>query len=119
MTVLRIYEYPNCSTCKKALKFLSNNRYAVDRVDIFKTPPTEKEIREMITLHGGNFRKLFNTAGKVYQDMNLKDQLKDMAFDDVVKLLATNGRLVKRPFLLHGKIGLLGFDEKEWKEKLL
>jgi arsenate reductase (glutaredoxin) len=119
VTVLKVYHYPNCSTCKKALKFLANNRYAVDKRDIFKTPPTKEEIRQMVTLHGGNYRKLFNSAGHVYQEMNLKDKLKDMPFDEVVNLLASNGRLVKRPFILHGKIGLLGFDEKEWKAALL
>lgn len=118
MKVLKIYEYTNCSTCKRALRFLLNNRYAVERVDIFRDPPSRSELKKMIAFQGGDFRKVINTAGKVYQEMGLKDKLKGMTEDEVIALLATNGRLVKRPFLLTEKAGLVGFDNAEWSKVL-
>ena len=117
MNVVKIYETENCSTCKKALKFLLNNRYAVDRVDIFRTPPTKGELKRMIGFLG-HFRFLFNTAGRIYQEMNLKDQIKTMTEDEALELLSKNGRLVKRPFIFYKGGGMVGFDPKIWALKL-
>lgn len=118
MKLLKIYEYPNCSTCKKALKFLLNHRYAAERVNIFETPPSKAELKKMLVFKGGDFRKLFNTAGRVYQEENLKEKLKAMTEEEALNLLAANGRLIKRPFLLLEKTGLVGFDATEWTKVL-
>lgn len=72
----------------------------------------------MLTFYGGNFKALFNTAGKVYQEMNLKDKIKTMTADEALDLLSKNGRLIKRPFLLLEKNGLVGFDDARWKKIL-
>jgi len=118
MTVLKLYEYVNCSTCKKALRFLLNNRYAVDRVDIFQNPPSKSELEKMVAFQAGDFRKVINTAGRAYQEIGLKEKLKTMTEDQVLTLLASNGRLIKRPFLLTEKVGLIGFDPAEWAKLL-
>lgn len=118
MKVARVYEYSNCSTCKKALRFLANRHYAVEKIDIFSQPPTLDELKKMLTFLGGNYKKLFNTSGRVYQELGLKEKLKEMSADEALKLLASDGRVVKRPFLLLPEVGLVGFDEKEWKRLL-
>lgn len=115
MKIVKVYEYANCSTCKKALKFLLNQRYATDRVDIVKTPPSLDELKQMLAIQG-NIKKLFNTAGHLYQEMNLKDKLPKLSEDEALKLLSQNGKLVKRPFVLFEGKGVVGFDPAEWKK---
>jgi arsenate reductase (glutaredoxin) len=81
-------------------------------------PPSRKELAQMLTFYGGNFKALFNTAGKVYQEMNLKEKMSKMTADEALDLLSKNGRLIKRPFLLLEKNGLVGFDDARWKKIL-
>ena len=114
-----MYEYPNCTTCKKAFKFLVNNRFPVERIDIFQQAPTEKELKTMLKYYEGNIRRLFNTTGTLYKEMKLSEKLPKLTEDEAIKLLASNGRLVKRPFLLLEGKGLIGFHESEWKKTLL
>src|SRR4051794_21394617 len=113
MNVIKFYGAENCSSCQKAFKFLVNQRYAVDRFNIFEKPPTRAEMLQMLDFLGGNIRGLFNTAGRVYQEMNLKEKIPAMTKEEALDLLAANGRLVKRPFILFksgGKsAGLVGF----------
>ena len=116
MRAIRIYQHPNCGTCKKALKLLANNHYAVDKIDIFVTPPSRRELEQMLTFLGGNFNKLFNVTGQVYQQMRLGEKLPSMTLEQIIDLLASNGKLIKRPFVLLEKKGLVGFNEKAWKE---
>lgn len=116
MKVIRVYEYAKCSTCVKAIKFLTNARYALERVDIFTSPPSRAEIEKMIDLEGGNFRKVFNSAGHVYKDMGLAEKLKTATREQAVDLLASNGRLIKRPFILFEDKGVVGFDPEHWKK---
>lgn len=118
MKVAKVYEYENCSTCKKALKFLANQRYAVEKIDITTNPPSKAELKKMVGFVGGNYKKLFNTAGRVYQAMNLKEKLPSMSEEEALDLLAKNGRLIKRPFVLWEDKGLVGFDPKEWTKAL-
>ena len=119
MKVLKMYEYSNCSTCKKAFKFLVNNQFAVERVDIFEKAPTPTELKTMLKYLNGNLRRLFNTTGTLYKEMKLSEKLPKMTEEEAIKLLASNGRLVKRPFLLLEGKGLIGFHESEWKKTLL
>ena len=118
MKVIRIYEYPNCGTCKDALRFLSTNRFAVDRINIFEKAPTLDELRKMLAFQGGNIKQLFNTTGKVYQEMNLAERLPSLGVDEALKLLAANGKLIKRPFVLLEKTGLVGFKKDVWEKAL-
>jgi len=114
--MIKMYELPNCSTCRKAMNFLLTNRYPVERVDITTNPPSIAELKEMLVIQGGNIKKLFNTTGKQYQAMGMKDQVAKMTEAEALKLLASNGKLIKRPFILWEGKGLVGFDPKVWKK---
>ena len=113
---VRIYEYSKCSTCRKALKFLDNRNVAYEKVPIVETPPTKGELKKMLALQGGNLKKLFNTSGEVYRAMKIGERLPSMSESEALELLASNGKLIKRPFALAGDKGLVGFNEDEWKK---
>jgi len=113
---VRIYEYSKCSTCRKALKFLDNSNVAYEKVPIVETPPTKAELKKMLALQGGNLKKLFNTSGEVYRTMKIGEKLASMSESEALELLASNGKLIKRPFALAGDKGLVGFNEDEWKK---
>ena len=113
---VRIYDYSKCSTCRKALKFLDNSKVAYEKVPIVETPPTKAELRKMLALQGGNLKKLFNTTGEVYREMKIGEKLRFMSESEALELLASNGKLIKRPFALFGDKGLVGFNEDEWKK---
>ena len=110
--------YPKCSTCKKAEQFLQKNTIAYDYRDIKEKNPTEKEIKTWQKKSGLPMKKFFNTSGMLYREMGLKDKLDSMTDDEMAKLLATDGMLVKRPLLITNKTVLVGFKEKEWVEVL-
>lgn len=116
MSSYKIYEYANCSTCKKALKFLESKKVKFEQVPIVEKPPSQAELKAMLQHLGGDFKKLFNTSGLLYREMGLSDKIKKMTADEAIKLLAQHGKLIKRPFLLGTKIGLVGFKETEWKK---
>lgn len=113
MTV-RVYEYENCSTCRSALKFLDARKKAYRAIPIIDQPPSVAELKAMLAFTG-DLRRLFNTSGVVYREMGLGKKLETMSESDALKLLSSNGRLVKRPFVLLEDRGLLGFKEDEWK----
>ena len=96
MKLIKVYEYTNCGTCKKALKFLANRRFAVEKIDIFTQPPSRAELKKMIEFQSGNFRRLFNTSGKVYQEMGLAEKAKSMTEEEALSLLSANGKLIKK-----------------------
>ena len=106
--------YEKCGTCRKAKKFLEENGIDFEERKIKEKPPTEKELRLWQKKSGLPVRKLFNTSGKLYKDMNLKDKLKDMSEDEMFKILASDGMLVKRPILTDGKTVLIGFNEEAY-----
>ena len=110
----KIYTYKNCGTCRKALKFLAGRGIEPEEIPIRETPPTKSELRKMLTLCGGELKRLFNTSGGDYKALNLKDKLGSMSVDEALELLASTGNLVKRPFLLAGDRGTVGFKEDEW-----
>lgn len=109
-------QYPKCTTCKKALKFLKDNNIDVQDRNITEEVPTAEELKVWIEKSGLEFKKFFNTCGKVYKEMNLKDKVKDMSLDEAVELLSTNGMLIKRPILVSDDKVLVGFKEAEYKE---
>jgi Spx/MgsR family transcriptional regulator len=115
MKKVRIYEYSKCSTCRNALKFLDRNNVAYEKVAILETPPTRVELRKMLAAQGGNIKKLFNTSGEVYREKKIGEKLNTMTVDEALDLLVSNGKLVKRPFVLTGDVGLVGFNQEIWK----
>ena len=110
--------YPKCTTCQKAKKWLDDNGISYELRDIKENNPSEKELREWYKNSGLPLKKFFNTSGLLYKSMELKDKLTDMTDDEQIKLLATDGMLVKRPILVDGKSVLVGFKEKEYEELL-
>src|SRR3954454_24212300 len=96
-TKIKIYEYAKCSTCRNALKFLHRHHVEYEKRAIVETPPTRAELKQMLAAQGGNLKKLFNTSGEVYREMKLGPKLESMKVDDALDLLASNGRLIKRP----------------------
>lgn len=123
--MLKVYEYSKCSTCVKALKFLKGSDVPFKNLPIVEETPSLKEIKEMlnaIKTNGGSLKNLFNTSGLVYKEMKLSEKLPDLSETEALQLLANNGKLIKRPFVIgdhKGKsIYLLGFNEEEWKKAL-
>ncbi len=111
---MRVYEYEKCSTCRQALKFLDARKTPYRRVPIVEQPPTLAELKAMLAFVG-DLRRLFNTSGVVYRELGLGEKLKTMSEGEALALLASRGKLVKRPFVLLKDRGLLGFKEDEWK----
>ncbi|MCC7441728.1 MAG: Spx/MgsR family RNA polymerase-binding regulatory protein [Bdellovibrionales bacterium] len=113
---LKIYQYPKCDTCRRALKFLAARKVDFTSVDVTEQPPSLAELKAMLKAQSGELRKLFNTSGQVYRELQIGAKLPQMSEAEALALLARHGKLVKRPFLLlHGGAGLLGFKEPEWK----
>lgn len=115
---LRLYQYPKCSSCRKAIKFLNEWGVEYESIDISTSPPTEAELRRMLAAQGNALKKLFNTSGQVYRELNLSQTLPSMDQDEAFKLLAGHGKLVKRPFVLLASGGLVGFKPAEWESAL-
>lgn len=108
-------EYPKCTTCKKAKKWLEDNNIEfVDRNIVTETP-TEEELIEWIAKSGLDIKKWFNTSGLKYKELNLKEKLLVMSDDEKIKLLASDGMLIKRPLLISDKGIFAGFKEEMWK----
>jgi arsenate reductase len=117
LPMLKIYVYLKCATCRKALKWLEHNQLTVSVHPIREIPPTVAELNIMLTAVG-DLKKLFNTSGRDYKALNMKAKLPTLGEAATLKLLAANGNLVKRPFLLGPNIALIGFHEDEWRKAL-
>lgn len=111
-------EYPKCTTCKKAKKWLDDNGIEYTDRHIKEENPTYEELKKWYEESGLPLKRFFNTSGLIYKSMGLKDKLPKMSEDEQLKLLATDGMLVKRPLVIADGAILTGFKEKEWEEKL-
>lgn len=111
-------EYPACSTCQKAKKWLNQNGIEYTDRHIVEQNPTAEELKEWVKRSGLPLKKFFNTSGLVYKSMELKDKLPGMNEEEQISLLATNGKLVKRPLIIGDQVVLVGFKAEEWKERL-
>ena len=111
---MKIYQYPKCGTCKKALKWLDGRGVSYDSIDITEKPPTKAELKKMLAHYDGEIRRLFNTSGQLYREFEIKNKLPSMSVVDAIDLLSQHGKLIKRPFLLTNDSGRVGFKEDEW-----
>lgn len=111
-------QYPKCTTCQKAKKWLDGKKIAYDDRNIKEDNPSYEEIKKWHKVSGLPLKKFFNTSGLLYKEMQLKDKLPDMSEEEQYRLLATDGMLVKRPLMVGDDFVLPGFKEKEWEEKL-
>ena len=111
-------EYPPCTTCKKAKKWLQDNGLEFTARHIKEANPTAEELSNWQVKSGLELKKFFNTSGMIYRDLGLKDKLPGMSRQEQLELLASDGMLVKRPILVTEETVLVGFKEAQW-EKLL
>jgi arsenate reductase len=114
---MKVYAYANCSTCKKALSYLQSTGRSYEVLPIREHPPTKAELRTMLKIYEGKVAKLFNTSGLDYRALGLGAKLPKMGEDKAIDLLSKNGNLVKRPFVLAGNTGVVGFRQAEWMDK--
>ena len=108
-------EYPKCSTCKKAKKWLEDNNVEFIDRNIVEETPTVEELSKWIKKNGLEIKRWFNTSGLKYKELNLKEKIPTMSDNEKIELLASNGMLIKRPILVSDKSILIGFKEKEWE----
>ena len=109
-------QYPACGTCRKAKKWLEDNQVAYNNRLIVEDHPTKEELKSWIPRSGLPIRKFFNTSGVVYKELKLKDKLPDMTEEEQIELLASNGKLVKRPLMVSDDTVLVGFKQEEWEK---
>lgn len=110
--------YPKCTTCQKAKKWLDDNNVKYELRDIKTNNPTYDELKEWYEKSGLPIKRFFNTSGLLYKSLQLKDKLPTMTEEEMLKLLSTDGMLVKRPILVGNDFVFTGFKEKEWTEIL-
>jgi len=114
---LTIYWYPKCGTCRDAVKWLEAHGHQFqEKIDLFETPPSKETLRELYVKSGLELKKFLNTSGEVYKEMKLKDKIPGMSEDEVLELLASNGRLIKRPIVTDGERVTVGFKEQQYEE---
>ena len=114
----KLYCYPRCTTCKKAVKWLEENGIDYEYKHIVEETPSKEDIKKYYKESGLPLKRFFNTSGNVYKELNLKEKLADMSEDEQFELLASNGMVLKRPLLVGKDFVLVGFKEAEWVEKL-
>ncbi|WP_455496525.1 arsenate reductase family protein [Coprobacter sp.] len=112
-------QYPKCGTCRKAAQWLQKHNIEVINRDIVSDNPTQQELSVWINKSGKSIQKFFNTSGLRYKELNLKDKVKNARQEELLKILASEGMLVKRPVLIFGDTILIGFKEDEWAKALL
>ena len=115
METVLLYEYKKWTSCRNAAKFLQTKKVKFTDKNIIENPPTKKELNRMLSIYEGDLKKLFNTAGTVYKELKLKDKIDSISKKEAIDLLAENGKLIKRPFLLTKETGALGFKVKDWE----
>ncbi|WP_251943245.1 arsenate reductase family protein [Staphylococcus sp. Marseille-Q5304] len=117
--MIKFYQYSNCTTCKKAAKFLKDYGVSFEPIDIVQHTPTKGEFKEILKGTDIEIDKLFNTRGAKYRELGLKDKLKSLSDDEKLDLLSSNGMLIKRPLAVSGDKVTVGFKEEEYKQTWL
>lgn len=118
MRELLFVEYPKCSTCQKAKKWLEEHQKEFVSRHIVEESPSFEELKKWYKRGGKDLKCFFNTSGLVYKNLGLKDKLPKMSEDEQLKVLSSNGMLVKRPLIIAEDFVLIGFREAEWQSKL-
>ena len=117
--MLKFTCYPKCTTCQKAKKWLEEHQLEYGLRDIKTDRPTLEELTEWYKMSGLPLKRFFNTSGLLYKSLELKNKLPSMTEEEMLKLLSTDGMLVKRPILVGSDFVLVGFKESEWQRVLL
>lgn len=116
--MITVYEYPKCTTCRKAKKFLEEAGVEFEAVDMVTTPPSVEVLDRLVKQSGRNVDEFFNSRGNAFKELNLKEALGDLTYDEKLDLLSKDGMLIKRPMVDYEAGVFLGFKEDEYKEKL-
>lgn len=117
--MINFYEYSKCTTCRKGKKFLEENGVDFQAHDMVKEPPSKETLKQIIEKSDQDINKFFNSRGKKYKALDLKNKLPEMSDDEKIEILSSDGMLIKRPLIDTGQHVLLGFKETEYKEALL
>lgn len=115
---MRIHTLKTCDSCRKAIKWLRENDIPFEEIPIRDQPPSIKDLERTLADLDGEIRKLFNTSGRDYRALDLKEKLTSLSEEEALALLASNGNLIKRPFLISKDITLVGFKEDLWEKSL-
>ncbi|WP_408007557.1 arsenate reductase family protein [Pseudalkalibacillus sp. A8] len=113
---LTVYEYPSCSTCKKAKKWLDANGVSYEDVHIVENTPSKEELRTLYQKSGLELKKFFNTSGKKYRELGMKDRMKTATEEELLELLASDGMLIKRPIVTDGEKVTVGYKEDQFEQ---
>ncbi|CAM3063900.1 Spx/MgsR family RNA polymerase-binding regulatory protein [Streptobacillus felis] len=111
---MKLICYPKCSTCQKAQKHLESKKLVFEKRHIVEEKLSMEELKEIYEKSGLDIKKMFNTSGNMYKELNLKDRLNTMTLEEKLELLSTNGMLVKRPILLFRDNVIIGYDEEKY-----
>lgn len=114
--MLKAYLYPQCGTCRKAKKWLTDRAIPFEEIHIVNNPPSKEEIYDLWQKSGLPLRRLFNTSGVVYRELKLKDKLPELSDDEQIELLASDGKLLKRPIVTDGTNVTIGYNEEQFLE---
>ncbi|WP_226580277.1 arsenate reductase family protein [Halobacillus litoralis] len=110
------YWYPNCGTCKKAKKWLDDEGVDYETVHIVNDPPSEELLKDLVSKSDQPVKKFFNTSGKKYRELNMKEKLKEADEDEMIQWLASDGMLIKRPIITDGTQVTVGFKQEEFEK---
>jgi len=113
---LQFYWYPKCGTCRNAKKWLDEHNIAYDSIHIVENPPSQNELEDLIEKSDLPAKKFFNTSGKKYRELNIKDKIKDASTEEMAEILASDGMLIKRPIVTDGEKVTVGFKEEIFEE---
>ena len=113
---LSFYSYPNCGTCRKAKKWLEDNNKSFNEVHIVENPPSKNELKSLYEKSGIPLKKFFNTSGKRYRELELKDKVNSASDEELLAILSSDGMLIKRPITTDGTKVTVGFKEETFEE---
>lgn len=116
--MLRVYQYPKCSTCRNALRWLDAHDVEYESIDITLAPPSSQLLKRALATTGLPITKLFNTSGQAYRDGNYRERLRSMSEAEALAALAGDGKLIKRPLVLGENVALVGFDAAAYEGHL-
>lgn len=116
---LTFYGYPNCSSCKKAQKWLEENNVDYHFIHIVENTPTKEEILTLIEQSDEKPRRFFNTSGRVYRELNMKDKIQGLTIDEMAQYLSSDGMLIRRPIVTDGQKVTIGFKEEQFAKTWL
>ncbi|HLQ98189.1 MAG TPA: arsenate reductase family protein [Candidatus Dormibacteraeota bacterium] len=116
---LTFYWYPNCGTCKKAKKWFDDHDVEYHSIHIVEETPTKGELLELMNKSDLPAKRFFNTSGRVYRELNMKDKIADASVEEMASYLASDGMLIKRPIVTDGKRVTVGFKEEQYNETWL